>query len=362
MTHPRTSAPRPPARWVIAVCSALVVAAAATACGSGGDGVGDVADRRADPNRGVVPTIPGGLELGSLDPATVLTGADLAFGAPLPSEQAAADAFAEQPEFVSALARRVFHRADGRRLADALVLVVDGSAVFDEEALSALVHAAVGAIGRGVARPERIGAQDVVRAAASDGTRAAVGFLIADVLTVVSGSSDAEVTLTVTRQIEARARGEIGSATPTTPLVTVEPASVFVSVSSVDFEEIPGPEEEAVPEPPAMAGASSVTGRYGVVAGERRTTVWVLSVSPSAHPWAESLEPAMEALAAARANGSAPTPTEIGGRVVYQSVNAPGTRSTHVFRHHGLVLLVEGDQADQVEAVATAWIAALGPT
>ncbi|MGQ0431730.1 MAG: hypothetical protein ACT452_04900 [Microthrixaceae bacterium] len=362
MTHPRTSAPRPLARWVTAVCGALVVSAAATACGSGGDGIGEVADRRADPTRGVVPTIPGGVELGSLDPATVLTGADLAFGAPLPSEQAAADAFAEQPEFVSALARRVFHRGDGRRLADALVLVVDGSAIFDEEALSALVHAAVGAIGRGVARAERIGAQDVIRAQASDGTHVAVGFLSADVLTVVSGSSDAEVTLTVTRQIEARARGEIGSATPTTPLVPVEPDSVFVAVPTVAFEEIPGPEDEAVPEPPSMVGASAVTGRFGVAAGERRTTVWVVSTSRSTYPWAEALEPAMEALAMARANGSAPTPTEFGGRVVYQSVNAPGTPSAHVFRHHGLVLLVEGDQADQVAAVATAWIAALGPT
>lgn len=349
------------ARWVLAVCVALVVSAAAAACASGG-GVAEVSDRRADPNRGVVPTIPSGVELGSLDPANVLTGADLAFGAPLPSEQAAADAFTEQPEFVSALARRVFDRADGRRLADVLVLVIDGSAIFDEDALTALVHAAVGAIGRGVARAERIGAQDAVRATASDGTHVGVGFLSADVLTVVSGSSDVDVTLTVTRQIEARARGEIGSPTPTTPLVPVEPDSVFVAVPTVHFEEIPGPEDEAVPEPPAMAGASAVTGRYGVVAGERRTTVWVLTVSRSAHPWAESLEPVMEALAMARANGSAPTPTEIGGRMVYQSANAPGTRSAHVFRHHALVLLVEGDQADQVDAVATAWIAELGPT
>jgi len=346
--------------FVLAALSMLSLALAA--CTSGG-GTDDVTDQRADPNRGVVPTIPGGVELGRLDPATVLAGTDLAFGAPLPSEQAAADAFTEEPEVTSALARRVFDRANGRRLGDALVLVVDGAAIFDDDALAAFVDAAVGAIGRGLPRTERIGAQGVIRAANSDGTRFAVGFLIADVLTIVSGASDADVTLTVTRQIEARSRGDIGSATPTTPLVPVEPESVFVAIPTVGFEDIPPPEEEAAtPEPPTVEGASAVIGRYGVVAGERRTTVWVLSFHPSAYPWAESLDPVMEALAIARADGVAPTPTEIGGRVVYESVDEPGTRSAHVFRHGALVLVVEGDQADQVEAVATAWIAALGPT
>jgi hypothetical protein len=43
-------------------------------------------------------------------------------------------------------------------------------------------------------------------------------------------------------------------------------------------------------------------------------------------------------------------------------MNEPGAPSTQVFRHQGLVLLVEGDRPDQVDAVTTAWIAALGLT
>ena len=38
-----------------------------------------------------------------------------------------------------------------------------------------------------------------------------------------------------------------------------------------------------------------------------------------------------------------------------------GERSAQAFRHQGLVLLVEGLRPDQLDAVVTAWITALGP-
>jgi hypothetical protein len=104
-----------------------------------------------------------------------------------------------------------------------------------------------------------------------------------------------------------------------------------------------------------------VQGRYGVVAGERRTVVWAFTVDAGTYPSAEALDPALQALAATRAGGTAPQALELGGRLVYSSTSEPGAPSAQVFRHQGLVLVVEGDRPDQVAAVASAWIAALGP-
>jgi hypothetical protein len=64
---------------------------------------------------------------------------------------------------------------------------------------------------------------------------------------------------------------------------------------------------------------------------------------------------------AARADGSEHQAIEVVDRVVLASTNPDGTPSARVFRHQGLVLLVEGDRAAQLDAVVTAWITALGP-
>lgn len=329
-------------------------------CGGGRGEVDDVTVHRNSPNPGAVPTLVGGIDLGSLDLTTVLVGAGLAFGAPLPSGQAAADAFTTDPEVNAAVARRVYASDDGRHLADVVVLVLDGAELFDEGVLAAFVAGAVSAVGGAPATEVGLAGQTVERAASSTGSSVAIGFRAANLLVIVSGPVDADVVLTATRQLEARARGEIGGPDPKTPLVGLPVDAAFVPVPTVTFAPIPPPDQEQGPEPPSLPGASALEGRYGVVAGERRTVVWVFAADPAAYTSAEALEPAMEALAAARAGGRAPTHAEVGGRVVYAVANEPGTPSAQVFRHQGLVLLVEGDRPDQVDAVATAWIAALG--
>lgn len=334
-----------------------------SACGGGQGGrVDEVTEDPDAPNRGAIPTLPGGVELGDLDPRALLVGADLAFGSPLPSEQVAAEAFTADPEVVSALARRVYVASDGRHIADILVLVLDGSELFDETVLAAFERGMVSAVGGGRAEGLVLAGRPALQAASGDGVTVAVGFREANVLAVVTGAVEADVVLTATRQIEARSRGEAGSGEPHTPLVAVPAEAAFVTVPTVTFEVIPPPEEEVVPETPSMSGAIAVQGRYGVVAGERRTVVWVFEVDRGVYPSAEALDPSMQSLAQQRGNGTAPTAVEVGGRLVYASLNEAGSPSAQVFRHQGLVLLVEGDRPDQVDAVATAWIAALTPT
>lgn len=299
------------------------------------------------------------MDLPALDPAVVLTGSGLAFGTPLPSEQLAADAFTADPEVTTAVSRRVFAAVDGRRLGSAVVLVLDGAEVFDGDALAAFARGVVAGLGGGRVRELQMAGRTVLRSTAAD--HVALGFREGNLLTVVTGSVEADVRLVVTLQLDAIGRGEVGSPSPITPLLAVPGGAAFIPMATVSFEPIPPPEEEPGPEPPVLPGATGLEGRYGVVAGERRTVVWAFTLDLATYPSAEALAPALPALAAARADGSASQAVEVVDRVVLASINPDGTRSARVFRHQGLVLLVEGDRSSQLDAVVTAWIMALGP-
>lgn len=351
--------PRPEGRYRRLAALLLLAALVGVACSGGGDGESDDAAPPGDggPNSGPIPTLAGGIELANVDPARVLVGDGLAYGQPLPTQQAAADAFTEDPEVKSAGARRVHSLLDGRLLADVLVLQLDGTQMFDDGVLDAFVRGVVAALGAGEQVDEQLGGRTVFRAPGPDGT--AMGFLEGDLLMVVRGADDDTVRVVVTRQLAAIAAGTIGSTQPVTPLVALPIDAAFVAVPTVTFQVIPPPEEEPAPEPPTFAGSTGVQGRYGVVAGERRTTVWVFTVDPAAYPSAEVLEPAMAALASSRAGGAAPEAVEVVDRVVQRATGAEGRPSARAFRHGALVVLVEGTDPAQIDAVVSAWIAAL---
>ena len=100
-------------------------------------------------------------------------------------------------------------------------------------------------------------------------------------------------------------------------------------------------------------------GRYGVVAGERRTNVWAHTLDPATYPSAERLEPALAALASARASGAPVEATEVLGRLVFSADGPEGSPSVRAFRHQGLALVVEGQVPAQLDALITAWLTEL---
>lgn len=356
----RHPAARP--RWPRLLAAAAVLAlGTAAACSDGSRGRPDrLAADEDRSNPGPPATLLGGVDLPALDPARVLVGAELAFGTPLPSEQAAADGFTTDPEVSGAVARRVFSSIDGRRLGDVLVLVLDGAELFDDRAVAAFVRAAVAGLGGGPTQDIDLAGRRVVQASGPD--RTALGFREGNLLSIATSPSDTDVLLVATRQVEAIGRGEVGAPVPVTPLVTVPPGAAFVPMATVSFEPIPPPEVEADPPvPPALPGTAGAEGRYGVVAGERRSVTWSLSLDLGSYPSAEVLAPALPALAASRADGTAAQAVEVVDRVVLAATNPDGRPSARVFRHQGLVLLVEGDRAAQLDAVVSAWITALGP-
>ncbi len=331
----------------------------AGACSSGQAESGDATPTTRDqgPNRGPLPTLAGGLELVAVDPVQVLTGDGLAYGQPLPSQQSAADAYLEDPEVTAVTARRVYSLRDGRLVGDALVLTLDGAELFDEKVLDAFVRGVAAAPDGDDPEDVDIGGRTAIRSRGAAGTT--IAYVEGNLLVIVRGADDHDIRVVVERQLAARAAGIAGAPDPRTPLVPLPLDAAFVSVPTVTFELIPSPEEEPPPEPPPMVGATAVQGRYGVVAGERRTTVWAYTVDPQTYPWAEPLEAALAGLASARAGGAPAEGVEVLGRVVQQADGADGSPSARAFRHEGLVLLVEGPDPAQLDAVVSAWIASL---
>lgn len=362
-SHPCSS--RSPCGWPgrprsVAALGLVALAALLVACSGGGTTTDEVRSTRDGPTPGVIPTIPGGVELGQLDPTAVLVGAGLAFGSPLPSEQVAADGLMSDAAIAAAVARRVYSSEDATHIAHVMVLGLDGARIFDESGLAALVDGAVAAAGRGTPRHITLAGRPAVRASDRVEGVSAVGFLEANLLVIVTAPDTVAAEGVATSQIEARERGEVGSAVPATPLRLAAVDAAFVAVPTVTFAPIPPPEREAPPVAPELPGATAVEGRYAVVAGERRGVVWAFSADVATYASAEALEPPMAALVAGRADGAAPVTTEVADRVVLAATNPAGSPSARVFRHGNLVLLVEGFRPDQLDAITTAWVAALG--
>jgi hypothetical protein len=339
---------------------ALVLAASlvAGACSGGGRDDEGSATEDEGPNPAALPTLAGGVDLAPVDPARLLVGEGLAYGTPLPSEQAAADVYLEDPQVAAVVARRLYSQRDGRLLGSVRVLALDGHEIYDEAVLDAFVHASVAALGDGVAGEVEVAGRPVIRSRGPGGT--AVGYLEGDQLMLLVGANDRDVSVVIDRQLRALAAGATGATEPRTPLIGIPVDAAFVEVPTVTFEPIPPPEDELPPEPPVLPGSTGLQGRYGVVAGERRTTVWAFTLDPGAYPSAEVLDPALAALASSRAAGAPSEATEVLDRLVHVADGPDGEPSARAFRHRGLVLLVEGMVPAQLDAVVSAWITALG--
>jgi hypothetical protein len=344
--------PRRSRRIAVVVLAALLLVACSDDGASSDDPSSDEGPNRMPPQ-----TLAGGVALPVVDPSRLLVGEGLAYGEPLPSEQAAADAYLEDPEVTRAVSRRLYSRGDGRSIGEVLLLTLNGAELFDQSVLDAFVAGAVGALGDGTTTTTTVAGRPVLRSRGPLGT--AMGYREGDQLMLVRGLDDHDVNVVVERQLQGLAAGATGDPQPFTPLIPQPIDSAFVAVPTVTFEPIPPPEEEVPPDPPPLPGATAVHGRYGVVAGERRTTVWAYTLDPATYPSAEALAPALATLVSGRAGGAPAEVTEVLDRVVLSADGPDGSPSARAFRDEGLVLLVEGQDPAQLDAVITAWLAAL---
>jgi hypothetical protein len=343
-----------PPRWRRRTAALLLATLVVAACGGGGGSEGGSTEDRG-PNKAPPQTLAGGVELPSVDPVSLLVGEGLAYGEPLPSEQAAAETYLDDPEVASVVARRLYSLRDARWLGDVLVLALDGGEIFDESVLDAFVEALVGSLADGSAEVVPVGGRDVLRGQADDGT--VMGYREGDQVLLVRGAREQDVEVALIRQVRAFAAGAPGAEEPFTPLLPTPVDAAFVRVPTVAFQPIPPPEEEPVPETPTLRGATSWQGRYGIVAGERRTTMWAYALDiPGTYASAEALEAPVAELVSARAGGAPAEEVEVFDRVVVSANGPEGSPSARAFRHRGIVVLVEGLVPSQLDAVISAWL------
>jgi hypothetical protein len=300
----------------------------------------------------------GGIELAAVDPTVALAGEGLAYGSPLPSAEAAAQALLEDPAVRSVLVRLVHDAGGAGPLAEVIALSLDGAAFFDATVLEGYLDGLVLGLTDAPGDPPSSSTSGAPRSAGP--TVPVRGRLpcgaIGDLVVVVRGDRGA-VDLVLLRSLEALANGQPGSLEARTPLPPGGEPPPFVPVPGLSFT--PFPDDEEPPEPPGLVGAGPADGRIGVVGGERRSLVWALPVADDV-PTVEAVRPAVDAMVQARAGGAPAVVSEALGRVVVTADGAAGSRSARAFLHRRWVLLVEGSEPAQLDAVVTAWITALG--
>jgi hypothetical protein len=342
----------------------LVVVLAASACNGDIKRTGSTTTTSAAPaptTTALPPLIKSELDVQRVAPESVLVATGFAFGAARPSVQAALDVYRPDKAVLGAAVRLVTDTASLAPAADMTVLALDPTVFHDREVFEGYLRGFIQGIGASVTAADVAGVRTLRAGPAADGSLLRA-YLHENLLIVARGRDDDALARLVAAQLTAIAAGQVGTADLATPMRVVQPGELFVNVPTVGF--VAYPATETPPPAPVLSGASgAVTGietRLVAVAGERRGTTWVIGTSAGAFPTAESLTPAIDALATAR-YGSAPTSSEVGGRVVVSAGPGPGGEMLRVFRYQDVVVVIEGIESDQLDAIVSAWSAALGP-
>jgi hypothetical protein len=350
----------------------MAIVASGSACNhDDGDATSDTISEIGSPNPGPLPTLQGGITLPATDVTTLLTGQGLMYGTPLPSHAAAAAAFEKDPEVKGQLARTVRGAGSGVYVADVVMLRLDGTQIFDASVLDAFVQGVVSTAGGTEAVLQPVG--DVRTFTAMGREQTAAGYQIGDLVVLVTAPTAAAVRAVVDRQLAARAAGQHGAEAPATPLLPALPiATAYVPVPSVSFVPFPPPEQEESPAPPPLPNVVGVDGRYGVVAGERRTTAWVYALDAGAYPVAERVYPALSSVVSSVAGGAKARTTEVVDRIVFAAdppddVEPPDPADpdaveplvARAFLHGSLAIVVTGRKAAEVDAAVSDWISHL---
>jgi hypothetical protein len=298
--------------------------------------------------------IPSELDLERLEPVIILIADGITFGTALPNDQRALETYVADPAVLDGAARVAYDSASATPLADVTALSIDPGAFHDQEVLDAFVLGVVEASG-GSAVLEEIDGRPTLRTIATDGTNVrALGH--ENLLLIVQGVDDAAVLRVVRGVGAAIAAGQSGDGAQHTPIRALAAGELFIPVTTVGFA--PYPEDEEVPDPPSLPGGFvGAEARLAIVAGERRGTVWVLETAATAFPSAEALEPAVAELVADGVRAEVST-VQVGRRVVHGADRA--STVVRAFRHHNLVVVVQGREVDQVDAIVSAWSDAIG--
>jgi hypothetical protein len=341
-------------RHAAAAAAALALVGALAACS--GDG-GDAGERERDPVDETAPrdtrtTTDATLALAEADPTSLLVAEGIRFGtAPAPL-LAALDAYRDDVAVLDADGAIAWDATSVLRVAEVVVLALDPGAFTDESLLDVYV--------------------DRLRNAAAEGARRVESFQRGNLLALLTGLDAARLADLAARMQAAVDAGQTGTDERFTPLRELATGAVFVPLTTARFDPYPvggepvqpsTPTTHAPPEPPPPPilpgiGEVAIELRQVVVAGEVRALAWALAVPLRLRPSAELLEPAIPPAVAGRAGE--PTTSFVVDRSVWTADPTDERSAVRAFRHGNVVVMVEGADPVQLDALVGAWITALG--
>ena len=302
------------------------------------------------------------IDFGDRDPTSLLAADGFVFGGPEPETVLAADGIGSDPLVQRALARTVYSAETGEELATLLAVVLEPGVFTSAAAVNGFVGGlATGLIGTDdPPMPVPIGGFDGF--AASSGQRSIVAFRVDNVVVMVEADSPATAGAVGEAVAVADSTGAGVDSTTMTPFSDVDPFSVFSPLAGFEFAVFPTDEEkvdlpfEPLPVPTLDGLAGFPVGELVVIGNEIRGAAWAVPVSRASYASAEDLIEPMRNLAATRSGGAA-TEQVIAGRTVY---GGDAVESIRVFRHENLVLVVDGFDRVNADAIVAAWARSVG--
>lgn len=330
----------------VVLASALTVVVACT--GDDGDGAASSRDRgETTVSTASVPSTSTTTETPRLDPNSALVARGYLFGSAPPSLAATRDVYRADDLVLGSEVAVAWHASRVQRIADVIVLSLDEPALVDDEVVRAYVKAFEGALARAGQR--------------------SVSFLHGNLLVVLVGPDSRAVTALRSAMQAAIKSGGKGGATRTTPMRRVATTSVFVELPDAVFEPYPVPTDTTVegtpttedpgePPPPPTIDASGAVGsvelRRVLVGSEARALAWALAIRTDVVRSAEQLESLVERSVRSRVRADVTT-RAVSDRVVWV---AAGIRA---FRAHNIVVIVEGADEVQLDALVASWLRVL---
>lgn len=308
------------------------------------------------------PTRPA-LELGNRDPASVLTGDGLLFGDPGPEALLASQGFESDPLVQSAATRGVYSADTLESVATVSALGLAPGVFTSAAAVDGYVRGLAVGVAGGDDTPvdAQLGALDGF--AASSESRSVITFRLDNVVVLVAASSPAGARIVAAAMVNATVGGAVADPGTTTPFAVLDPAAAFVALNGFVFAPFPTDEEKVVlafePLPvPLIDGMGGLPqGRLVVLGNEIRASAWALPASPDSYASAEALVDPMRLLAAARSGGEV-SEQVVAGRTIYKG---DASEPIRVFRLANLVLVVDGLDAANADAVVAEWARSLDP-
>ncbi len=302
--------------------------------------------------------------LGTRDPASVLAGAGLVFGTAGGAAVLSVQGYETDPLVQQAVVRDVYAADTGEPVGSVVVLTLAPGVFTSTAAVDGYVRGLASGAAESVGGAQEIALGGVDGFFASTESQAFVTFRLDDVVALVSAPTGGGAQTLAATIAQGALSGAGGAVSTVTPFAEVPASSAFVDLEGFEFDLFPGDDEKGdlayEPQPaPLLDGLLGLPeARLVVIGNEIRGAAWVLPAARASYASAEELVEPMRLLAAERSGGEV-TEEVVAGRTVFAG---DAGASVRVAVDENLVLVVDGIDPVNADAILAEWLGSLGTT